>query len=105
MIEDGDKIWTPVLQVYPLYSLELQIHGWKQRKKKDVDIAFNGAFKIKVIICYPHGIDTWDEVLQTNVQTLQQEEWVALHFSSKEKAEEHCMKLCQKYMNLKINDK
>ena len=97
-MNDDDDISTLGLHIFPLYNIEMQIHGFKQRKKKDIDINLHSIYRVKVIIGYPKGIDTFDETVNQMVRTMSQEEWVNIPFPNKPEAEEHIAKLSARYL-------
>ena len=60
--------------------------------------------KLKHIVDYVNGIDTWDETLGHSVKTMRQEDWSNQTFGTYDHAWHHVERLNEKYKELANKD-
>lgn len=97
---------TAVLHIHPEYSIEIKIYQFPPYRKNPhkVDIDFNCTYRVKLIVDYVNGIDTWDETLGHSVKTMRQEDWSNQTFGTYDHAWHHVERLNEKYKELANKD-
>lgn len=90
-----DLIWTELLHIYPEYSVELQIHGYKFAHP-NADLSFSSKYRVKILVAYNKNESTYDPSINKMVQTIGQEQWINPVFSSKMNAQAYCRELAAK---------